>query len=95
MEREIYLLTERIRENPRTVATPILVYGPHPYAQSREIIMTESWDAPTAWVTRIDSPESLADWRSRLTDQETSLPLEIADRERLRKNVEIATKKQP
>jgi CheY-like chemotaxis protein len=93
LDRELFIFAERIRQNPRTVATPIVVYGPHPYAAAREIVMTETWDAPTAWVTRVDSMETLRDLRNRLTQQETAIPLEIADRERLRNHAQRALSK--
>ena len=88
-DQSVYAFSAQLRTNPRSVVTPLLVYGPSPFQPPLEIPFNETWDAPTAWVSRVDSLAGLADWRERLQQQETTFSVESLDRERLR---EVATK---
>lgn len=82
----------RLRKTPTIAGTPVIIVGPEPEQPMREIEITESWDAPTRWLSTIDSPIALSGQRDRLEEQSKNVPLETLDRQRLRERAKDVLK---
>jgi CheY-like chemotaxis protein len=75
---------KRVRHLSFAAVCPAMILGPNPGDPVLEVVIPESWDAPTRWVTELRTPASVQEWRDRLLGQSYQYPLQPLDRERLR-----------